>query len=113
MDETSPNFSIGQLVQHKLFNYRGVIIDVDPTFQGSDSWYQEMAKIIPLIVHLPPPGNLVQVDFCRFSEYFIKAEEWGLSLTPDWRYRHICEIGTDLLPHRTPQRRCVQYRGCT
>ena len=31
MDETSPKFSIGQLVQHKLFNYRGVIIDVDPT----------------------------------------------------------------------------------
>ena len=47
MDEATPKFSIGQVVQHKLFNYRGVIIDVDPAFQGSESWYQEMAKSRP------------------------------------------------------------------
>jgi heat shock protein HspQ len=47
MDEGSLKFSVGQLVYHKLFNYRGVIIDVDPTFQGSESWYQEMAKSKP------------------------------------------------------------------
>jgi len=47
MDETNPKFSVGELVVHKLFDYRGVIIDVDPTFQGSESWYQEMAKSKP------------------------------------------------------------------
>ncbi len=40
-------FAIGQLVHHKLFNYRGVIVDVDPTFQGSDGWYDQMAPSQP------------------------------------------------------------------
>ena len=30
-------FSVGQLIRHKRFDYRGVIIDVDATFSGTDS----------------------------------------------------------------------------
>ncbi len=40
-------FRVGQLVQHKLFDYRGVIVDVDATFQGSDEWYEAMARTRP------------------------------------------------------------------
>ena len=40
-------FSIGELVQHRLFDYRGVIFDVDATFQGTDEWYQAVAQSRP------------------------------------------------------------------
>lgn len=40
-------FSIGQCVQHKLFDYRGVIVDVDPEFQGTDEWYEDVARTRP------------------------------------------------------------------
>ncbi len=40
-------FSIGQIVEHKLFGYRGVIFEVDPHFMLSDEWYDEMAKTCP------------------------------------------------------------------
>ena len=40
-------FSVGQLVHHRLFDYRGVIVDVDAVFQGSEEWYQRMAKSRP------------------------------------------------------------------
>lgn len=40
-------FSIGQLVEHKLFGYRGVIYDVDPVFAATDEWYQQMARSRP------------------------------------------------------------------
>lgn len=44
MSETyRARFSVGQLIHHKLFDYRGVIIDVDATFQGTDEWYETMA----------------------------------------------------------------------
>jgi heat shock protein HspQ len=46
-DTRTAKFSIGQLVIHKLFNYRGVIIDVDPVFQGTDEWYEQMALSRP------------------------------------------------------------------
>jgi heat shock protein HspQ len=44
---TSAKFFVGQLIQHKLFDYRGVIVDVDATFQGSDEWYQTVALTRP------------------------------------------------------------------
>ncbi len=40
-------FHIGQLIHHKLFDYRGVIVDVDPVFQGSEEWYEQMARSRP------------------------------------------------------------------
>lgn len=40
-------FAIGQIIHHRLFDYRGVIIDVDPCFMLSDEWYDEVAKSRP------------------------------------------------------------------
>ena len=40
-------FSIGQLVHHRLFDYRGVIFDVDPIFLGSEEWYEKVANSRP------------------------------------------------------------------
>lgn len=40
-------FSIGQVIHHKLFDYRGVIVDVDPVFSGTDEWYETVALSRP------------------------------------------------------------------
>lgn len=40
-------FRIGQLVHHKLFHYRGVIYDADPTFAHTEEWYRTVAKSGP------------------------------------------------------------------
>ena len=45
--QTSAKFSIGELVQHRLFDYRGVVVDVDPDFQLSDEWYDAVARSRP------------------------------------------------------------------
>ena len=36
-------FFIGQQVEHRRFNYRGVVYDVDPEFSGTEEWYEQMA----------------------------------------------------------------------
>lgn len=41
------SWHIGQLVHHKLFDYRGVIYDVDPVFMLTDEWYEQVAKSRP------------------------------------------------------------------
>jgi len=40
-------FSVGDLVHHKLFDYRGVIVDVDPHLMLSDDWYEAIARSRP------------------------------------------------------------------
>ncbi len=40
-------YSIGDLIHHKLFDYRGVIVDIDPDFQLTDEWYEMVARSRP------------------------------------------------------------------
>ena len=47
MITATAHFSVGDLVHHKLFNYRGVIVDVDPSFMLSDEWYAAVARSRP------------------------------------------------------------------
>ena len=44
---TSTRFSVGDLIHHRLFDYRGVIVDVDPTFQATEEWYEAVARSRP------------------------------------------------------------------
>jgi heat shock protein HspQ len=40
-------FAIGDLVHHKLFDYRGGVADVDPCFMLTDEWYENVAQSRP------------------------------------------------------------------
>ena len=40
-------YCIGQLIQHKLFDYRGIILGVDLEFKSTDEWYEVVAKSRP------------------------------------------------------------------
>lgn len=46
-EATHPKFSIGQLIHHRKFGYRGVIVDVDPHYQGTEEWYELVARSRP------------------------------------------------------------------
>ena len=37
-------FSIGDIVKHKNFNFRGIIYDVDFEFSNSEEWYKSIPK---------------------------------------------------------------------
>ena len=37
-------FAIGDVVRHRLFEFRGVIFDVDPVFANSEEWYEAIPE---------------------------------------------------------------------
>ncbi|MEM8800685.1 MAG: heat shock protein HspQ [Pseudomonadota bacterium] len=37
-------FSLGQVVKHKFFPFRGVIFDVDPEFNNTEEWWQSIPE---------------------------------------------------------------------
>ena len=41
---TLARFAIGEVVRHRLFDFRGVIFDVDPEFANSDEWYEAIPE---------------------------------------------------------------------
>jgi heat shock protein HspQ len=44
MNEKWAKFSIGDIVKHKYFNFRGVIYDIDFEFNNSEKWYRSIPK---------------------------------------------------------------------
>ncbi len=71
----SAQFSVGDLVHHKLFDYRGVVIDVDPRLMLSDEWYDTVARSRP---PKDQPWYRVLVHDSKLETYVAER-----NLTPD------------------------------
>ncbi|MBX7199784.1 MAG: heat shock protein HspQ [Rhodospirillaceae bacterium] len=39
MEAKQAKFTIGQVVKHRMFSFRGVIFDVDPEFANTEEWW--------------------------------------------------------------------------
>ena len=37
-------FTIGDVVRHRIFDFRGVVFDVDPEFDNTDEWYEAIPE---------------------------------------------------------------------
>ncbi|MFN4095695.1 MAG: heat shock protein HspQ [Sphingomonas sp.] len=37
-------FNLGEVVRHRLFDFRGVIFDIDPVFANTDEWYEAIPE---------------------------------------------------------------------
>ena len=47
MSDFQALFGPGQVIRHQRFDYRGVIVDVDATFLGTEEWYEQVARSRP------------------------------------------------------------------
>ena len=39
-------FSIGDVVRHRLFDFRGVVFDIDPVFANTEEWYDSIPEAV-------------------------------------------------------------------
>ena len=48
MKQRNAKFTIGEVVRHKVFPFRGVVFDVDPEYANTDEWWNSIpAEIRP------------------------------------------------------------------
>ena len=46
IDIPRARFAIGDVVRHRIFDFRGVVFDVDPEFANSEEWYDAIPEAI-------------------------------------------------------------------
>lgn len=46
MKAQSAKYAIGQVVRHRVYPFRGVIFDVDPTFNNTEEWWLSIPEEI-------------------------------------------------------------------
>ncbi|KWT66777.1 hypothetical protein APY04_2184 [Hyphomicrobium sulfonivorans] len=44
--QTSAKFSVGQIVRHRIFPFRGIIFDIDPVFNNTEEWWLSIPEDI-------------------------------------------------------------------
>lgn len=75
LESKEAKFCIGQCVFDPQFRYRGVIIDVDYCYTGTDEWYEKNAP------HCPPKNEPWYHILVHNSDFRVYAAE--SSLEPD------------------------------
>jgi len=102
MPARTAKFDIGQVVKHRVYPFRGVIFDVDPTFTNTEEWWRSIpAEIRPSkdqpFYHLYAENSDSQY-IAYVSEQNLLADESGepvrhpqvsetFERAPDGRYR--------------------------
>jgi heat shock protein HspQ len=46
IDFPKARFDVGDVVRHRLLDFRGVIFDVDPVFANTEEWYEAIPEAI-------------------------------------------------------------------
>jgi heat shock protein HspQ len=62
-------FRIGQVVKHRFFPFRGVIIDVDPEFANTEEWYSSIPAEVRPIKEQPFYHLLAENDETEYVAY--------------------------------------------
>jgi heat shock protein HspQ len=81
-------FTVGDLVHHRLFGYRGVVFDVDAGFSGTQEWYEQVARSRP---PKDAPWYHVLVDGASHTTYVAER-----NLEPD---ESLAPVAHPLLEH--------------
>jgi len=44
MEKITTKYTIGDIVRHRVHPFRGVIFDIDPSFQNTEEWWQSIPE---------------------------------------------------------------------
>jgi heat shock protein HspQ len=89
-------FQIGQVVRHRVYPFRGVIFDVDPSFSNTEEWYRSIPQDIR------PPKNQPYYHLLAENadtEYIAYVSEQNLMPDPSdepLRHPQVSELFEDL-----------------
>jgi heat shock protein HspQ len=69
MSVTSTQFSIGQVVKHRIYEFRGVIVDVDPEFNNTEDWWLAIPEDVRPRKNQPFYHLLAENDSTSYEAY--------------------------------------------
>ena len=69
MNLRKTQFSIGQVVRHRIFPFRGVIIDVDPEYNNTEEWWQSIPEDVRPRKDQPYYHLLAENEYTAYEAY--------------------------------------------
>jgi heat shock protein HspQ len=77
-------FAVGQVVRHRFYSFRGVVFDIDPTFNNSEDWWLSIPAEIRPVKDQPYYHLLAENEETEYiayvSEQNLLADDSGIPL---------------------------------
>lgn len=84
MDNHRAKFAIGQLVKHRIYAFRGVIFDVDPTFSNTEEYWLSIPESVRPTKDQPFYHLLAENDDSAYvayvSEQNLEPDDTGMPI---------------------------------
>lgn len=88
-------YSVGQVVRHRIYPFRGVIFDIDPVFDNTEEWWESIPEEIRPRKDQPFYHLLAENDETEYiayvSEQNLLPDDTGMPL----RHPQIAEMFTE------------------
>ena len=91
MKQRDAKFTLGEIVRHKVFPFRGVVIDVDPEYANTEEWWNAIPADIREI-----EGNVWQAT----PNQYVRARLRGTAVEQAFHHRRDHERARRLGQHR-------------
>lgn len=62
-------FAIGQVVRHRIFPFRGIIFDVDPSYSNTEEWWESIPELLRPSKDQPFYHLLAEKDDSHYVAY--------------------------------------------
>jgi heat shock protein HspQ len=95
-EQRNAKFQIGQVVMHRVYPFRGVIFDVDPTFNNSEEWWQSIPEEIRPIKDQPYYHLLAENSETEYVAYVSEQNLLPDNTGEPVRHPQIAEIFGEL-----------------
>jgi len=69
VQDRDAKFSLGDVVRHRLYSFRGVIFDVDPEFANTEEWWLSIPQAIRPVKEQPYYHLLAENEGSTYEAY--------------------------------------------
>ena len=109
MSRSKAKFFVGALIHHHLFDYRGVIFDVDPVFANSEEWYEAIPEQIRPERDQPYYHLFAESDDAYYVAYVSQQNLVGDGTGGPVDHPNIDEMFDEFADGRYPMRRSLTH----
>ena len=106
---TRARFGIGEVVRHRVFDFRGVVFDIDPVFANSEEWYEAIPKDMRPRRDQPFYHLLAENEDSSYVAYVSQQNLQGDSDGGPVDHHSVSAIFDDFLDGRYPLRRSLRH----
>ena len=102
-------FRIGQVVRHRIYPFRGVIFDVDPTFSNTEEWWDAIPEDVRPLRDQPFYHLLAENEETEYVAYVSEQNlEWDITGEPV-RHPQVEEIFEEQIRRLLPAALCGDH----